>query len=73
MIYINSLIVKENKGGFSEESDVDWLVSSMKGATEMKSIQEERYEYDKFVIGVAKKVQEMLIQSVFPILSLRKS
>ena len=33
MVYINSLIVKENRGGFFERIDVDLLVSSMKGAT----------------------------------------
>ena len=42
MDYINSLIVKVNKGGFFEEIGVDLLVSSMKGATIMKSIQEEK-------------------------------
>ena len=31
----------------------------MKGATTMKSVQEEKYEYDKFVIGLAHKVQEI--------------
>lgn len=49
----------EKKGGFFEEIVVDLLVSSMKGATIMKSIQEENMEYDKFVIGFAQKFQEM--------------
>ena len=31
----------------------------MKGATIMSSIQEEKYEYDKFVAGFAQKFQEM--------------
>lgn len=59
MVYINSLIVKENRGGFFSKIDVDLLISSMKGATTMNSIQEERYEYDKFVIELAHKVQEI--------------
>ena len=59
LVYINSFIVKENWGGFFERIDVDLLVSSMKGATIMKSIQEENIEYDKFVIGLAHKVQEI--------------
>ena len=59
MVNINSLIVKENRGGFFEEFDVDLLVSSVKGVATMQSIQEERYEYDKFVIGLAHKVQEI--------------
>lgn len=59
MIDINSLIVKEKRGGFLGKIDVDLLVSSMKGATIMKSIQEENIEYDMFVIGLAHKVQEI--------------
>lgn len=51
--------MKENRGRFFEKIDVDLLVSSMKGATIMKSIQEENLEYDKFVIGFAQKFQEM--------------
>ena len=51
--------MKENRGGFLDRIDVDLLVSSMKGATIMKSIQEESIEYDKFVIGFAQKFQEM--------------
>ena len=47
--------MKEKRGGFFEEIDVDLLVSSMKGAAKMKSIQEENIEYDKFVIGFAQK------------------
>ena len=39
--------------------DVDLLVSSMKGVTIMKLIQEENMEYDKFVIRFAQKFQEM--------------
>lgn len=31
----------------------------MKGATNMKSIQEEKYEYDKFVVELAHKIQEI--------------
>ncbi len=58
-VYINSLIVKENRSGFLVGIDVDLLVSSMKGATTMKSIQEEKYEYDKFVIELVHKVQEI--------------
>lgn len=45
---MNSLIVKENRGGFFGRIDVDLLVSSMKGATIMKSMQEENIKYDKF-------------------------
>ena len=37
--------MKENKGGFLNRIDVDLLVLSMKGATIMKSIQEENIEY----------------------------
>ena len=59
LVYLNSLIVKENRGGFFERIDVDLLVSSMNGATIMKSIQEENIEYDKFVIGLAHKVQKI--------------
>ena len=51
--------MKGKRGGFFEEIVVDLLVSSMKGATIMKSIQEENMEYDKFVIGFAQKFQEM--------------
>ena len=51
--------MKENRGGFLNRIDVDLLVSSMKGVTIMKSIQEENMEYDKFVIGFAQKFQEM--------------
>lgn len=51
--------MKENRGGFFGKIDVDLLISSMKGATTMNSIQEERYEYDKFVIELAHKVQEI--------------
>jgi len=51
--------VKEKRGGFFGRIDVDLLVSSMKGATIMKSIQEENIEYDKFVIGLAHKVQKI--------------
>ena len=50
---------ERKKGGFFGRIDVDLLVSSMKGATIMKSIQEENIEYDKFVIGLAHKVQEI--------------
>ena len=50
---------ERKRGGFFEEIVVDLLVSSMKGATIMKSIQEENMEYDKFVIGFAQKFQEM--------------
>ena len=59
MIDTNSLIVKENRGGFFWRIDVDLLVSSMKGTNKMKSIQEEKIEYDNFVIGLAHKVQEI--------------
>ena len=58
MLYINSLIVKGNRGSFLGKIDVDLLVSSMKRATIMKSIQEENFEYDKFVIGFAQKFEE---------------
>ena len=52
--------MKEKRGGgFFEKIVVDLLVSSMKGATIMKSIQEENMEYDKFAIGFAQKFQEM--------------
>ena len=51
--------MKENKGGFLNRIDVDLLVLSMKGATIMKSIQEENIEYNKFVVGFAQKLQEM--------------
>ena len=51
--------MKENRGGFLDRIDVDLLVSSMKGVTIMKSIQEENMEYDKFVISFAQKFQEM--------------
>ena len=51
--------MKENRGGFLNRIDVDLLVSSMKGVTIMKSIQEENMEYDKFVISFAQKFQEM--------------
>ena len=51
--------MKVNRGGFFEKIDVDLLVSSKKGATIMKSIQEENIEYDKFVIGFAQKLQEV--------------
>lgn len=59
LIYINLLNEKEKRGRIFEKIDVDLLVSSMKGATIMKSIQEENIEYDKFVIGFAQKFQEM--------------
>lgn len=59
VLYINSLIVKENRGRFFQKINVDLLVSSMKGVIIMKSIQEENIEYDKFVIGFAQKFQEM--------------
>ena len=51
--------MKENRGRFLDRIDVDLLVSSMKGVTIMKSIQEENIEYDKFVIGLEHKVQEI--------------
>lgn len=35
------------------------LVLSMKGVATMKSIQEEKYEYDKFVIELSHKIQEI--------------
>ena len=59
VLYINSLIVKENRGRFFQKINVDLLVSSMKGVIIMKSIQEENIEYDQFVIGFAQKFQEM--------------
>lgn len=59
MININSLIVKGNRGGFFEEFGIDLLLSSVKGVAIMKSIQEEKYEYDKFVIGLVHKIQEI--------------
>lgn len=51
--------MKENRGGFLNRIDVNLLVSSMKGATIMKSNPEENIEYDKFVIGFAQKFHEM--------------
>ena len=59
MVYTNSLIVKGKRGGFFGKINVDLLVSSMKGAPKMKSIEEDNIEYDKFVIGFAQKFQEM--------------
>ena len=41
------------------KNNVDLWIPSMKGATKMKSIQEENYEYEKFVIELAHKVQEI--------------
>lgn len=58
-MYINSLIVKEIYSGFFKKFDVDLLISSMKGTIIMNSIQEEKYEYDKFVIEFTQKLQEM--------------
>ena len=39
--------------------DVDLLVSSMKGVVVMKTIQEEKYEYDKFVIELSHKLHDI--------------
>lgn len=52
-------MVKESKRGFFDGYDVDLLVSSVKGVVTMKSIQEEKYDYDKFVIRLAHKLQEI--------------
>ena len=51
--------MKEKCSGFFKKFDVDLRISSMKGTIEMKSIQEEKYEYDKFVIELIHKVQEI--------------
>lgn len=58
-VYINSLIVKEKRGGFLGRIDVDLLVSSLRGVDRMKSMQEEQYEYNKFMSELFRKVQEI--------------
>ena len=49
----------KKRGGFFDRIDVDLLISLMQGVTIMNSIQEEKYEYDKFVIGFVQKFEEM--------------
>ncbi len=57
--YIYSLIVNKKLYGFFYRIDVDLFVSSVEGVTAMKSIQEEQYEYDKFMLELAHKAQEV--------------
>lgn len=51
--------MKENKGRFFLKSAVDLYVLSKKGAIKMKTIQEEKYEYDKFVIELSHKLHDI--------------
>ena len=50
--------MKERRGGFFWRIDVDLLVSSLRGVDRIKSMQEEQYEYNKFMSELFRKVQE---------------
>lgn len=56
--YINSLIVKQNRGGFYRKVGVNLFLSSAKEGQVMKLIQEEKYEYEKFMFELAHKARE---------------
>jgi hypothetical protein len=51
--------VKEKKGRFFHKIDVDLWISSAGGVGRMKSMQEEQYEYNKFMSELFRKAEEV--------------
>ena len=51
--------MKGKRGGFFDKIDVDLWISSARGVGRMKTMQEEQYEYNKFMGELFRKGQEI--------------